>query len=304
MKTYSIIAFFAKILLSGSLLIGFNYSYGQSNENYLSFSSVEEMYNYFAPDFHRFIPLIQGHRGTKECGFPEGTIPCFEYLLEHTRASIEIDPRLTKDSVMVVFHDATLNRASNGKGKIRDFTWEQLQQFNLKNSRGEVTPHKIPLLEDIIEWAEGKTVLVLDHKDVPPSMIANLIKKKNASRYIINTVWSLDEALVYFKEDSSRMFLISIRSKESIQDYLEAGIPPNQLIGSLGTEWNESAKKHCEELKSFGISSLLATASTYDKIQNENIRINTFLTLKNNCVNIIESDYPVEISRILHQSDK
>ena len=41
-------------------------------------------------------------------------------------------PRLTKDSVIVLMHDATLDRTTSGKGKLADFTWNELQQIRLQ----------------------------------------------------------------------------------------------------------------------------------------------------------------------------
>lgn len=280
----------------------FNKCFAQQANNYIGFETVTQLYNYFKPGTHIGIPLVQGHRGTKESEFPEGTILNFEFVLKNLRASIEIDPRLTKDSVIVVFHDESLNKNTNGSGKVSDYTWAELQQFNLKNPKGELTSFKIQLLEDIVDWARNKTVLILDRKDVPPKMIAELIKKKRARNFIINTVWSLDEAMAYFKEDSGRMFLISIRSSTPIQSYINAGISSKQLIGSLGTKWDLAAEQHCKELKDLGISSLLAAASTYDKLETDQDKKEAFLMLKEKGVDIIESDYPVRLFKILTNS--
>ena len=138
--------------------------------NYLSFPDSKALHSYYQYSKNAS-PIIQGHRGTIENGLPESSIASFEYVLEQMPAVFEIDPRLTKDSVIVVFHDANLERTSTGKGRVIDYTWEELQKLYLKNADGEETEYKIPTLAEVLEWARGKTVLVLDKKDVPLPMI-------------------------------------------------------------------------------------------------------------------------------------
>lgn len=278
-------------------------TFGQRTNNYLSFRTVEDLYAHFKVRPPGSVPLIQGHRGTSETAFPEGTIASFQALLDEAGCSIEIDPRLTKDSVIVVFHDESIDRNTDGKGKLIDYTWDELQKFRLKGPDGKLTDYKIELLSDVLDWAKDKTVLLLDHKNVPPQMIADMIEEKNASRYVLNTVWSLGEALTYHQADSTRMFLVSIRSAEPVREYLEAGIHPRQLIGSLGTTWNEKARAHLDELKSLGISSLLAAASTYDKIEDAEERKQAYLMLRDQGIDIIESDYPIRVSQIINEQN-
>src|ERR1700754_5151468 len=62
--------------------------------------------------------IISGHRGSHIAGYPENAIETFAYVLKHAPAFFEIDPRLTKDSVIVLLHDDTLDRTTTGKGKL------------------------------------------------------------------------------------------------------------------------------------------------------------------------------------------
>ena len=67
--------------------------------------------------------------------------------LSFAEAFFEIDPRLTKDSVIVLMHDETIDRTTTGKGKVSDYTYAELQQFNLVDRDGKVTDFKIPTLK-------------------------------------------------------------------------------------------------------------------------------------------------------------
>ena len=111
--------------------------------NTLQISNVDDLISFYQYADDR-IPLISGHRGGRGKGYPENSMETFENTLSYTPATFEIDPRLTKDSVIVLFHDDTLERTSNGTGKVSDYTWEELQNFRLKDPEGNITNYRIP----------------------------------------------------------------------------------------------------------------------------------------------------------------
>ena len=158
---------------------------GEGAEHSIRFADSEAMHAFFR--YTDRVPLIvQGHRGTCENGLPESSIAAMEYVLQQMPAIFEIDPRLTKDSVAVVFHDAKLDRTTNGTGCVADYTWEELRQLHLKNAQGEVTEYRIPTLGEVLDWARDRTVLILDKKDVPLPVIARMIREYDANRYVVN----------------------------------------------------------------------------------------------------------------------
>ena len=84
----------------------------------LQFESPQAMRDYFT--YAKGKRIVSGHRGTIEAGLPENSIAAFEAVLRKTPAIFEIDPRYTKDSVAILMHDSTLDRTTNGKGKVSD----------------------------------------------------------------------------------------------------------------------------------------------------------------------------------------
>ena len=62
----------------------------------------------------------------------------------------EIDPRLTKDSVIVLMHDATIDRTTDGTGRVSDYTYDELRRFRLRDREGNLTQFRIPTLEECI----------------------------------------------------------------------------------------------------------------------------------------------------------
>ena len=90
-------------------------------------------------------------------GYPENSIEACEKTLSLLPSFFEIDPRLTKDGVMVLMHDADIKRTTNGSGLVSDYTYEELQRFNLKDRKGNITPYKIPTIREVLEWGKNKT---------------------------------------------------------------------------------------------------------------------------------------------------
>lgn len=75
---------------------------------------------------------------------------------------IEIDLAMTKDSVLVLMHDESLDRTTNGQGLIRDWTFNELQTLNLTLYDGSLTQEKIPTLEDFLQLSKGKIEVFID----------------------------------------------------------------------------------------------------------------------------------------------
>ena len=88
------------------------------------------------------LPLVSAHRGGAGKGFPENCIATFEQTLRHCWSMLEIDPRYTKDHVLVLNHDPTLERTTSGTGRVADHTLEELKQLRLKDLRRQ--SHRLP----------------------------------------------------------------------------------------------------------------------------------------------------------------
>ncbi|MCM4173498.1 hypothetical protein DHD32_18640 [Arenibacter sp. TNZ] len=64
------------------------------------------------------MPIISGHRGQRATRYAENSIEAFENVIKYAPAFFEIDQRLTKDSIIVLMHNASLERITNGRGKV------------------------------------------------------------------------------------------------------------------------------------------------------------------------------------------
>ena len=90
--------------------------------------------------------------------FPENSYAAIK-LAADLGYGIEFDVHLTKDDIPVVFHDDTLNRICGVKGYLKDYTFEELQQFRLLG-----TNERIPAFADILKMVNGRVPLIIEYK--------------------------------------------------------------------------------------------------------------------------------------------
>ncbi|CAG5068565.1 hypothetical protein DYBT9623_01296 [Dyadobacter sp. CECT 9623] len=277
------------------LIIGLQAAEAQNEINVLKLKSAKDLQAFFKYTGNDVL-LIAGHRGGMVNGFPENSIATFENTLKHTPAFFEIDPRLTKDSVMVLMHDATLDRTTTGKGKLSDYTYAQLKDIRLKDAEGNVTDFAIPTLSEVIEWGRGKTILNLDHKDVPLQMTADLIRKHKADNFVMMTVHHPDEALFYLKNNKNSVFSAFIKTKKEFEDYQKAGVPFTQMIAYIGPHVKPDNKELYALLNNAGAMCMISAASSYDKLKTAEERRAAYQAIARDGASIIESDYPIELA--------
>lgn len=101
---------------------------------------------------------VIAHRGAS--GYePENTIRAFRRAIEMGVDGVEADVRLSKDGVPVVIHDETLDRTTDGVGRVADYTVDELRRFDA--GLGE----RIPRLPELLELVDGRVGLLLELKE-------------------------------------------------------------------------------------------------------------------------------------------
>ena len=79
-----------------------------------------------------------GHRGTRT-DFDENSLIAFERAVENNANYIEFDVRMSKDDEIVVLHDSTINRTTNGSGKIKNMSLPEIKKYKLKMNEGQIS---------------------------------------------------------------------------------------------------------------------------------------------------------------------
>jgi len=132
-------------------------------------------------------PIYIAHRGANREA-DENTIKAFAIAIQYQVDYIETDPRLTKDGIFIAMHDPTLERTTNGKGKVKKFTLAEIKSLRTKN--GE----EIPTIEEVLLFAKDKGIGVyLDTKEKTIPALKQLVElaiRCGMSERVIIGVWN------------------------------------------------------------------------------------------------------------------
>ncbi len=105
------------------------------------------------------ILLFIGHRGTL-VDYDENTLEAFDIAIKSGANCIELDVRRTKDRKLIVFHDNSLARTTNGEGILKNLTYN-----DVKNLKTKLRNQKIPTLEEFMDYITDKTQFIIHLKE-------------------------------------------------------------------------------------------------------------------------------------------
>lgn len=165
------------------------------------------------------------HRGFSG-EFPENTMLAFQKAVETGCDGIELDVHLTKDGKIVVIHDHTLDRTTNGSGFVRDYTLEELKQLNAAaHFKGNFKGVTIPTLEEYFDFI----------KDYP---ILSNIELKNTSYYYSNLEEKVIEMIYAYHLEEKTMFcsfnIPSMMRCKELAPQLKTGLLYGEELGNCG----------------------------------------------------------------------
>ena len=101
--------------------------------------------------------ILTGHRGAAKLE-PENTLLSLQTAIDLGVDQIEIDVHLTSDQHLVVIHDTTVDRTTDGQGAIADFTLAEIKQLDA--GKGQ----RIPILQEVMDLVRGKVILQIELK--------------------------------------------------------------------------------------------------------------------------------------------
>ena len=128
--------------------------------------------------------MIIAHRGDWR-NAPENSLQAYQSCIDAGFDGIEIDVQMTKDSVIVMMHDKTIDRTTTGKGKVSDYTLAELKELYLRSPIGVVTRQKIPTLDEVLEMAKGKILIQVDKWQPVKEKVIEVAKQHGCMNQII-----------------------------------------------------------------------------------------------------------------------
>lgn len=128
--------------------------------------------------------FVVAHRGDWRHA-PENSVAAIEHSIDVGVDVVELDLQLTCDSVLIVMHDAALDRTTTGKGKVADWTLDSIRTLRLKNGCGIRTKHSVPTLEEALLAAKGRVLVNLDKADRYFDLVVPVLERTGTTRQIV-----------------------------------------------------------------------------------------------------------------------
>lgn len=257
----------------------------------LNINKPADLQQYFAYSKDR-IPLISTHRGGgSEPGYPEECIATFEQTLKNSPTTLEVDPRFTKDSVMILEHDPTLNRATTGTGNVNDHTWSELKTLKLKDKAGNVTNYHINTLDEALEWAKGKTILLMDKKDIPWNFLEKKIREHKAEACAMVLVHDIADAQHYHTANKNIMIEVEVFDAQRVLAIDKSGVPWKNILAYV--PFNKPNNKELfDMIHQRGAMCLYKAGRAADKEFTKG-KTDVYDELVKNGVDVVETNFPV-----------
>jgi len=214
------------------------------------------------------------HRGAK--GYePENTLKAFQKALDLNADGIELDVHLSIDGHIIVIHDETIDRTTNGKGFVNTLSLTELKSFLIENQ------YEIPTLNEVFDLTDKKCLINIELKGVGTSnKVVSLIEE-----YILDTNWNYEHFIIssfdwnYLEEvrnlnpniaigvlteenlDTALAFAEKIKARAIHPDYhllnME-NVNQVQEKGFLVLPWTVNVKEDIQKIKSFKVDGIIS----------------------------------------------
>jgi len=163
---------------------------------------------------------IIAHRGYRQ-EYPENTLAAFQAAMAAGVSMIELDVMFSRDRRVVVIHDATLERTTDGHGAVNDYTMEELKQLDAGSwFDAKYADQRLPELSEVLDLVNGRTYLNIEIKgqayepghpaDAIEKQVVELAKQKNMQDSVLISSFEIDIlAQIAAMEDPPPIALIS-----------------------------------------------------------------------------------------------
>jgi glycerophosphoryl diester phosphodiesterase len=146
--------------------------------------------------------MVAAHRAGHN-GHVENSLSAIQHAIDIGVDIIELDVKVTTDSVVVLNHDGKIDRTTNGTGNPESYTWAELQKFRLEMPDGTLTNERLATFEEALLLAKGKAMIDIDIKTSNLKPVVDVIKKTGTQNQVFffdNDYNALKEVLAMLPE--------------------------------------------------------------------------------------------------------
>ena len=274
----------------------------------LSCAKTESNKDYSLYEFPQDKVMVVAHRGNwREA--PENSVWAIRKAIEAGADMAEIDIALTRDSVLILMHDRTIDRTTTGKGMPSDYTLAEIKELYLRDGAGHATQMRVPTLEEILIESKGKIFLNLDKGFDYIGLVYPMLEKYEMLNEVLfkgnSDYETFNNNYGHIKDEIVYMPIVRLERGEGwdlINDFTE-NYSPYGFEFTVGE--NEDSLIDFKPLRDKGIRVWVNSlwynhnAGNHDDVSLENP--NVYEWYINNNVNIIQTDRIKELTSFLEK---
>lgn len=248
--------------------------------------------------------IVAAHRGGDVPGYAENAIETMAHTLTQAPALMEIDIGRTSDGVLVLMHDDTVDRTTNGTGAVDALTLAQFQALTLEDETGASLDAHPPTLRQALDWAAGKTILELDVKrGVSYEDVVAEVRAANAMDRVVFITYSDDAAVRVHGIAPEMMLSVSIDAESDLDALAARGVDLTRVLAWTGIEEPNSALNIA--LAARGVEAMFGTLGGENSWDNRFARdgAEQYAAFADTGLQLISTDRTAEASRDLDAND-
>lgn len=200
-----------------------------------------------AQDISRDDIMIMAHRADWRA-FPENSLPAIQSALDKGIEIIEVDIRMTSDGVIVLSHDTSVNRTTDGSGSISSMTYDDILQLRLREYLGgetSVTEYHMPTLEEALELIDGQAMIFLDKGWALRNEAYELVKSMDMLDYVIFDTSGYPHEVAHFGRQDNRIKQLYRINKDKI-DHIQQFEDLNYVPYAYSLNYTDYLQPHIQ----------------------------------------------------------
>jgi glycerophosphoryl diester phosphodiesterase len=249
--------------------------------------------------------VVAAHRGGPSPGFAENAIETFAHTTAQAPALLEIDIARTRDNVLVLMHDDTLDRTTTGEGLVREHTLAQIRALRLQDETGAELDARPPTLREALDWAAGRAILELDVKrGVSFEDVIAEVRAAGAESRVIFITYSDDAAARAHGLAPEMMLSVSIDETGDLDALAARGIDLTRVLAWTGTDEPNAALNVA--LAARGVEAMFGTLGNPERSWDGRFARDgrdQYAAFAETGLALIATDRPIEAARDLDAND-
>lgn len=243
---------------------------------------------------------IAGHRGGYYYEHPESSLTLFGSIAKKFKSDtiiVELDLRKSKKGTIYIMHDETVDRTTNGKGKVDQLEDTYLNGLYLKKENGEITRTRIPTFEDVLTYIKKKNInLMLDIKITIHAEAYTLIKKRKMENRMMTLTFNMDLTKKVAALSDQILLSALIESKNDWHQFKDILMPAGKKIAYINSKTPPAL---IQELKKNKIKVMMDVSEALRNSGKPLEEAGYQNKVTENSLDILITDFPIEAWRAM-----